>query len=47
MEDLLALHGDALRRANTQSNLVAFNAQHGDRNLVPDHHRFTDSTGQD
>jgi hypothetical protein len=47
MEDLFALHGYALGRVDAQPNLIALDAQHCHRDLVPDHDRFTDSTRQD
>ena len=47
MKNLFALHGDALGRVDAQSHLIAFDAQHCHRDLVPDHYRFTHSTRQD
>jgi hypothetical protein len=47
MEYLFALHGHAFGRIDTQSHLIALDAQHRHRDFVPDHHRFTDSTRQD
>src|ERR1700761_407721 len=44
--DLLAMHRDVLRGVDPDANLVPFDPQDSDGNLVSDHHRLADSSRQ-
>jgi len=44
--DLLAVNRDILGRANANANLISFNAQHGDRNVIADLDRLANPARQ-
>src|SRR5690348_10595177 len=46
LENLLAMHGDILRRVDADPHLIALDAQHGHRHLVADHQGFAYPAGQ-
>jgi hypothetical protein len=43
LENLLAVHGDILGGFDTDPNLVTFNAEHGDIDIITDFQCFTDT----
>jgi hypothetical protein len=40
------MHRHILRRIYAKPYLIAFDTQHRHRNIIPDHHGFTDSSRQ-